>query len=1328
MAKKKKKGAKKASKAAARSGAATVKPPPPPKPPPRAVWPEDFPSPTAVLCVSIVVFALGVSLFYNGAFNNLLWLKKVFAYLAGMPNPTFLPQPAQSFSIMVVLIGFLLIVGGAFLHPALGLAMLFMMRPWLDGNTFPAGNLYFIWGVILMLVLWGVRMVMRGGEIRFGRPILLLAAFVALLALSAASSIHLGRTFRGLILWYSYLGIFMLVSNTLRSKAALGVLQTAIVLTVAAEALYAILSLAYILPATRAMVEDPRLLMEFFGEEVINPEIKHRLEMNRVFGTLLFPNALAAFLILSLPFCAVGAVLSLRPFEESWESALASPLSAKQGLKRRRPAFYAGAAAWLGGTILAMMLLFFPAADPNSFLGALLHDKYLRFFAASAVLGLVPMAVFAWLTYRGGLLLAGRFLRCAGFFVATALQGYALWLTYSRGGMLALAAACVIGAALFLLRPAMLPPFLKRGLPAAKAALLLGAPAALLLGLMLTSVPQALAQPEQNQPGQNQTGQNQTGQNQTGQAAPPQGASETPGTALSREGIDVTAQQLISTATVSLRLSYWKVGLDMFRRHFWGGVGLGNFGIAYPTYQYLGAGDVREAHNGYLQFFCESGVFGGLAFLAFWGYFVGWGILRILREEDRRERLIFTGLFTGILAFLIHSFIDINFSAPTLCMFIMMFAGLFCARVSLSQDTGAAAAPPKARVSHQICMLGLLVLSALVLGFSTRVYLHDFNLSRGALVGTSSRKEADLRYNAAKFFLRKEQPPNIRALDALAIISGRERIQAIGPLYTRFSTASNGVRRVTPQEPLPLNALLVVTDAEKGFAYAREGAEAWADELALHINTIFPYEPEDAYAIAELYKLLFDTAPEEEAGQRRLGHLKQYVRWAEEAVRRGPMQADNRGFYADALRDLGNHGGDARNQMKHFNAAVAEYRAAAIHAPNLPYYQWLHAGALENLSKAYAALGDAEMARRLNEEMLGVKDRLEAVRAALAAEGAEAFFSLSPPANEYLAGFHGSASALIITAEHALFLCDFRYIEKARAAVHGYDVLEVKGTLETRLGERLKALGAASAAFDPVVLSVYQLGVVERAFGGALKPLPDIVSGLRELKSPEEIDKIRAASELAEDVMLDVLGELKPGIQEREFAALLEYEFKKRGAEASSFAPMALFGPNSSLPHGTPGEKCLEEGDIVLLDLGCIRESYCSDLTRCYVFGRIVGAWFEKIYQVTLAAQLAALETLQPGRPCREVDAAARDIIRDAGFGEHFGHGLGHGVGLEVHEAPRLNMESEAVLAPGMVVTIEPGIYLPGQGGVRIEDLVVITETGYDLLTRSPKQLQVLGL
>jgi len=352
--------------------------------------------------------------------------------------------------------------------------------------------------------------------------------------------------------------------------------------------------------------------------------------------------------------------------------------------------------------------------------------------------------------------------------------------------------------------------------------------------------------------------------------------------------------------------------------------------------------------------------------------------------------------------------------------------------------------------------------------------------------------------------------------------------------------------------------------------------------------------------------------------------------------------------------------------------------------------------------------------------------RIERLRAGLEHTDCDGYFTLARAESEYLTGFRGTTSVVLVTQKEAHFLCDFRYTEQAELQVRDLEIHEVDGAMETRAGEWLGRLGVTNAGFDSTVLTVHQHHHIGTAFEGTLTPLPDLVRGMRMVKEVEEVAKLRAASALAESVLTDLLPGFTAGVTEEEMAARFAYELRKRGAQGESFDMIALFGARSSLPHGMPGPKALESGDIVLLDFGCVLESYCSDLTRTFAYGTLPGAWFQEIYEVTQRAQEAALEAIRPGAACRDVDGVARGIISEAGYGQYFGHGLGHGVGLEVHEAPRLNKLSSAVLEPGMIVTVEPGIYLPEKGGVRIEDLVVVTEDGCERLTTTPKDLRIL--
>lgn len=235
-------------------------------------------------------------------------------------------------------------------------------------------------------------------------------------------------------------------------------------------------------------------------------------------------------------------------------------------------------------------------------------------------------------------------------------------------------------------------------------------------------------------------------------------------------------------------------------------------------------------------------------------------------------------------------------------------------------------------------------------------------------------------------------------------------------------------------------------------------------------------------------------------------------------------------------------------------------------------------------------------------------------------------------------------------------------------------------------------------------------------------PLKGKVDALRRIKSEEELTYLARAEEIGDIAFEKILKIIKPGMTELEVAAELEYLMKKEGAETTSFSTIIASGLNSSMPHAIPGNKKLEVGDFVTMDFGCKVEGYCSDMTRTIVLGK-ASEKQKEIYNVVLKAQLASLEAIKAGVTGQSVDKVARDIITEAGYGDCFGHGLGHSVGLFIHEGPRLSVADETVLQAGMTETVEPGIYVPGFGGVRIEDMVVVTEDGYRNLAHSPKEL-----
>jgi Xaa-Pro aminopeptidase len=322
----------------------------------------------------------------------------------------------------------------------------------------------------------------------------------------------------------------------------------------------------------------------------------------------------------------------------------------------------------------------------------------------------------------------------------------------------------------------------------------------------------------------------------------------------------------------------------------------------------------------------------------------------------------------------------------------------------------------------------------------------------------------------------------------------------------------------------------------------------------------------------------------------------------------------------------------------------------------------------------------------------------------------------------YLTGFGGTNGDCVCGAEARVFLTDFRYTERAEQEVDGWDVVTVGDDWLGGIAERL----VGKCGFEDDQVSVRTLKRLEEklADGIELVPAGGSVEKLRRVKDTAELDAIAAAAELADDVWRWSLERGLRSQTEIAVARAAEARMRELGAEPS-FPAIVAAGPNGALPHAEPGEREIGSGELVVFDMGAKLDGYCSDGTRTFATGEI-GEPAREVYELVRRAQEAALEAIRAGAGGEALDAIARDAIEAAGHGDRFGHGLGHGVGLEVHEAPRLSKKSEDVLEAGEVVTVEPGVYLPGELGVRIEDLVAVTEEGCRNLSGLPKELQVV--
>ena len=329
----------------------------------------------------------------------------------------------------------------------------------------------------------------------------------------------------------------------------------------------------------------------------------------------------------------------------------------------------------------------------------------------------------------------------------------------------------------------------------------------------------------------------------------------------------------------------------------------------------------------------------------------------------------------------------------------------------------------------------------------------------------------------------------------------------------------------------------------------------------------------------------------------------------------------------------------------------------------------------------------------------------------------------------YFTSFHSSNGYLVVTGDRAVFLTDSRYVEAAGNKINTCDeIIETKG-MEKTLKPFIERLGISSLMLESERVTVSRYNDIRKLFSDVEiicdGELDKEISAIRMVKNNDEVAKIVKAQRIAEKAFAHILGFITVGRTEREIALELDYFMLRAGADALSFDTIAVSGKNSSLPHGVPSDKKVEKGDFITMDFGAVTDFYHSDMTRTVAVGEISSKQAE-VYETVLEAQLKGLEAVKAGVPCREVDAVSRKIIADKGYGDYFGHGLGHGVGVEIHESPSLNPASQAILEAGHIVTVEPGIYLPGEFGVRIEDMALVTAEGYENLTICEKKLIIL--
>ena len=351
-----------------------------------------------------------------------------------------------------------------------------------------------------------------------------------------------------------------------------------------------------------------------------------------------------------------------------------------------------------------------------------------------------------------------------------------------------------------------------------------------------------------------------------------------------------------------------------------------------------------------------------------------------------------------------------------------------------------------------------------------------------------------------------------------------------------------------------------------------------------------------------------------------------------------------------------------------------------------------------------------------------VPSRLKRLRLALDSAGASSYLETHLPNIYYLSGFSGDSGALLVDATSATLFTDGRFTVQSKEETRGVRVHIHKGPLLEAVGTYLKSKKRLKIAVAPAHLSLAGWKTLRKAGGGLRWAAVDgLVEDLRAVKDGEEIDKIRAAARLGSEVMEEAIARIRPGVTELEIAAEIGYRMRRKGASGESFEAIVAAGPRTALPHARPTERRIGKNELVMLDLGAILRRYCSDLTRTVFVGKAparVRGW----YQAVLEAQAAARDAVKPGATCGAVDAAARSVLQRKGLGRYFVHSTGHGIGLEIHEDPRIARDQKRLLAAGNVITLEPGVYIEGVGGIRIEDDALVTPRGFEILTTAPRE------
>ena len=777
---------------------------------------------------------------------------------------------------------------------ALILAVLLGLRPVIDGYVYPFWNYHFGAVCFVLFAVWTILALLRMIPANIPRESVLLVGFVLWAAFGLTYTVQYDATFRGVLLWAGYACAFVVAASALNTRTALTIVLGGFMVTAFCEAVYSLFHVQYILPFVRMQVlTDASLTEQYFGVRARTDDLNHRLASNRAFGTFLFPNALGAYMAMAIPVALAGALVSWRRLTARLADQSFDRWAMEASGRNRGWQLGVG----LGMAVVTAMILFSVAylfiyvIEDTDVLNRSWFRSPLVYWFSIAVIPLVS---------AGAVLYAMRVYGFAGFFtlfravaypLATLVLIATLYAAFTRGAILALVGSGLIVAWLTLKPPRWIQP-------STQALSMLA-----ILGLALTSLV---------------IGVNAS----TAVAQEPPAQVSSP---LDVAGSSPTMSEALSGDTFGLRIGYWQVGLRIWLNHFFTGVGLGNFGTVYPGYQFIGASDVKTAHNDFLQVLSETGPIGFLLFAGFWVCFFLSGARALQTITDPQQRLMAIGLYAGLLAFILHSTVDFNFVNPSLSLPALGLAGAFHAMVRPYRRE---ASGPSRHTLHLALLIPVLALLAILAGAGTRAYYTDLQLRR--LGHATQFDNQPLR--AANYILAEAVPENARpdadfniaVNEAMRLVPDRPTLESFGMIVAPTGNRSQPWRRVSANEQLGGEMLVIIRNFDDAHRAARQAGTHRAQLLAA-VDSAYPHRADVAAHLYQWYFLLLNTTQDE--AERRV-FVDESVYWAREAVARSPRQSWYHSFLGNALWEKGKQLQE-RERIQMLEESLSHYLRAA---------------------------------------------------------------------------------------------------------------------------------------------------------------------------------------------------------------------------------------------------------------------------------------------------------------------------------------------------------------------------------------------------------------